>query len=188
MKVYTRRGDTGTTGLLHGDRVGKDAPVVEALGAIDEAQAALGVVRAEASAGSELDELLVRLERDLYVLMAEVATAPGRRDTLVPGRSLVTDDMVTALEALIDGLSERFPPLTDFVIPGGGRVPAGLDLARTVVRRAERRALAVAADGSKVGAYLNRLSDLVWTMSRWQEAGQSLLSRQSPGLKKSRSS
>lgn len=198
MKIYTRTGDDGTTGLLFGGRVSKDSDVIAANGAVDEAQAALGVVRAEVERGSELDELLVGLERDLYVLMAEVATAPGNRRKLKPGISLVTAEMVGALESRIDHLSGRFPPITDFVIPGHDRVSAGLDVARTATRRAERRALKVFPPSSVsppgtpaptparvpdphhasfVVQYLNRLSDLVWTMARWQEHGDSLLSR-----------
>lgn len=176
MKIYTRKGDNGTTGLLYGGRVAKDSTVIRANGAVDEAQAALGVTRAAVEPGSELDELLVGLERDLYVLMAELATAPANRAKLRPGVSLVTEEMVAALEAHIDALTDSFPPLTDFVIPGHDPVSA-LDLARTVVRRAEREALSAAAEGSLVVSYLNRLSDLVWTMARWQEHGQSLLSR-----------
>ena len=197
MKIYTRTGDDGTTGLLFGGRVPKDSAVIAANGAVDEAQAALGMVRAEVERGSELDSLLVGLERDLYVLMAEVATAAENRRKLKPGVSLVTADMVGALESRIDELSGRFPPITDFVIPGHDRVSASLDLARTATRRAERAALQVfpprnapdepgAATGpgapagtepSLVVQYLNRLSDLLWTMARWQEHGDSLLSR-----------
>ena len=94
MKIYTRKGDDGTTGLLYGGRVTKDSTVIEANGAVDEAQAALGTIRAEVEKGSELDELLVGLARDLYVLMAELATAPPNRRKLTPGTSLVTDEMV----------------------------------------------------------------------------------------------
>jgi cob(I)alamin adenosyltransferase len=177
MKIYTRKGDNGTTGLLYGGRVAKDSAVIRANGAVDEAQAALGVARAGVEPGSELDSLLVGLERDLYVLMAELATAERNRPKLQPGASLVTEAMVAALEDHIDTLSERFPPLTDFVVPGHDSVSAALDVARTVVRRAEREALTAAADGSLVVHYLNRLSDLVWTMARWQEQGESLLSR-----------
>jgi cob(I)alamin adenosyltransferase len=177
MKIYTRKGDDGTTGLLYGGRVRKDDPVIEANGAVDEAQAALGVARSEVTRGSELDELLRGLERDLYVLMAELATAADNRHKLTPGVSLVTAEMVAALEPQIDQLTERFPPLTDFVLPGHNRVAAALDLARTLVRRAERLALDAALEGSHVGPYLNRLSDLVWTMARWQEAGESELAR-----------
>ncbi len=180
MKIYTRRGDDGTTGLLYGGRVTKDDPAIEANGAVDEAQAALGLARAEVERGSELDELLVGLERDLYVLMAEVATPLDRRDRLAPGVSLVTSEMVDRLEGLIDSLTERFPAVTEFVIPGHDRLAAALDLARTLVRRAERRALHAVPSDSHVGPYLNRLSDLLWTMARWQEHGESLPSRLGP--------
>ena len=169
MKIYTRAGDDGTTGLLYGGRVRKDAPAPSAYGDVDEAQAVLGLARAEAPAGSELAELLVRVERDLWVLMAELATAPENRHKLAEGRSRVTSGMVSALEPLIDDLSGRFQPPTEFVLPGQSRPSALLDLARTVVRRAERSALAAAAAGSHVVPYLNRLSDLLWTMARWQE-------------------
>jgi cob(I)alamin adenosyltransferase len=177
MKIYTRTGDDGTTGLLYGGRVPKDSPVIAANGAVDEAQSALGIVRAEVERNSELDEILVRLERDLYVLMAEVATAPANRPKLKPGVTLVTTEMVASVESLIDELSGRFPPIKDFVVPGHDRVSAALDVARTVTRRAERTALAAILPGSQAGAYLNRLSDLLWTMSRWQEHGDSLKAR-----------
>lgn len=177
MKIYTRKGDDGTTGLLYGGRIAKDAPGVAANGAVDEAQAALGVVRAEVVRGGELDLLLVSLERDLYVLMAELATAPANRSKLEAGRSLVTAGMIGRLEDLIDELSDLFPPITEFVLPGHDRVSAGLDVARTVVRRAERQVVSVPVAGSLVGPYLNRLSDLLWTMARWQEHGESLPSR-----------
>jgi cob(I)alamin adenosyltransferase len=177
MRIYTRHGDDGTTGLLYGGRTPKDSAVIRANGSVDEAQAALGVVRAEVATGSELDEILVGLERDLYVLMAELATAPANRHKLTAGTTMVTPGMVERIEELIDALTERFPPVTEFVIPGHDRVSAALDVARTGVRRAERHVIGVAADGSSVGPYLNRLSDLVWTMARWQEHGESLLSR-----------
>jgi cob(I)alamin adenosyltransferase len=186
MKIYTRTGDDGTTGLLYGGRVAKDSAVISANGAVDEAQAALGMVRAEVETDSELDGILIRLERDLYVLMAEVATAETNRRKLKPGVSLVTTQMVDAVEDLIDELSVRFPPITDFVVPGHDRVAAGLDFARTVTRRAEREVLAASVPGSQVGKYLNRLSDLLWTMARWQEHGESLKARQSPGRRSAR--
>ena len=175
--MYTRTGDDGTTGLLYGGRVRKDSELPAAYGAVDEAQAFLGVARAEAGTGSELDELLIRLERDLYVLMAELATQPENRHKLKPGVSAVTDDMVTALEHLIDDVSARFDPPTEFVVPGESRLAAHLDVARTVVRRAERQALAAAPPPSAVVTYLNRLSDLLWTLARWQE-GHSLPSHE----------
>lgn len=169
MRIYTRTGDDGTTGLLFGGRVRKDAAGPSACGDVDEAQAALGLVRAVAAPGGELDRLLIGLQRDLYVLMAELATAEENRGRLVPGRTSVTAAMVAGLEPLIDDVSARFDPPAEFVLPGQNAVSAGLDLARTVVRRAERSALAVAAPGSSVVPYLNRLSDLLWTLARWQE-------------------
>jgi cob(I)alamin adenosyltransferase len=99
------------------------------------------------------------------------ATAPEHRNRLVPATTQVTADMVAALEPLIDDLGTRFDPPTEFVLPGQTPVAAALDLARTVVRRAERSAVAVAADGSSAVPYLNRLSDLLWTMARWQDGG-----------------
>jgi len=179
MKIYTKRGDDGTTGLLFGGRIRKDAPALAACGDVDESQAALGQARATVERGSEADGLLVGLERDLWVLMAEVATAPEHRDRLVAGQTLVTPQMVDALEPVIDDLTGRFDPPTEFVLPGQTPTAAALDLARTVVRRAERSALAVAAEGSSVVPYLNRLSDLLWTMARWQE-GQALPARLRP--------
>ena len=177
VKIYTRKGDDGTTGLYYGGRVAKNSPSIEVNGDVDEAQAVLGLARAEADPGSELDELLLELERDLWVLMAEVATAPDNRHKLVEGTSLVTDEMVSALEARIDALNERFEMPTEFVVPGQNRVSAALDVARTVVRRAERGFTGSSPTaGSYVGPYLNRLSDLLWTMARWQE-GEHLVSR-----------
>ena len=177
MKIYTRKGDDGTTGLLYGGRVRKDAAPIEVNGAVDEAQAALGMARAETDRGSELDELLVGLERDLWVLMAEVATAPKNRHKLTPGASLVTEEMVSHLEHQIDDVSERFKAPKEFTVPGQSRTAACLDLARTVVRRSERLALGLElGDLSQVLPYLNRLSDLCWTLARWQE-GEHLLAR-----------
>src|SRR5215470_14076357 len=126
MKIYTRKGDDGTTGLLYGGRVPKTAPAIEANGAVDETQAALGVARAEAPRGSELDELLTWLARDLWVLMAELATAPDNRVKLQPDASLVTPAMVAKLEATIDELTTRFPAITGFVVPGQNRVAAAI--------------------------------------------------------------
>ena len=177
MKVYTRKGDDGTTGLLYGGRVRKDGPAPVAYGEVDEAQAAIGVARAHAERGGELDGLLVSIERDLWVLMADLATEESNRHKLTPGATLVTAEMVERLEQVIDDVSARFELPSEFVVPGEAPVAAFLDLARTVVRRAERHSLAVAAEGSHALAYLNRLSDLLWTLARWQE-GESLTSRQ----------
>lgn len=176
MKVYTRRGDDGTTGLLYGGRVPKDSPVVRAGGAVDEAQAVIGLARSGAEPGGDLDRLLVGIERDLWVLMADLALNPERRAKGAPGQTLVTPEMVTSLETMIDEASARFAPPTDFAVPGGHPVAAALDLARTVVRRAERDCLVAAAEGSHVVPYLNRCSDLLWTLARWVE-GDSLLAK-----------
>jgi cob(I)alamin adenosyltransferase len=177
MSFYTRKGDDGTTGLLYGGRVRKDAPAPVAYGAVDEAQAAFGMARAEAEPGGELDSILLAVERDLYVLMAELATAPENRPKLVAGRTLVTPEMVVEVERLTDEVSTRFEMPRDFVLPGASRPSAALELARTIVRRAEREALAVAAEGSSVLPYLNRLSSLAWALARWQEEVHPLAKR-----------
>lgn len=179
MKIYTRRGDDGTTGLYLGGRLRKDAPVVDAYGTVDEAQAFLGLARAETAPGSSLDRLLVAVERELWILMADLATDAAHRHKLEEGRSLVTPAMVVALEGRIDEVGAGFAMPTDFVVPGQSRPAALLDVARTVVRRAERLALAVVPDGSQVVPYLNRLSDLLWTLARSQEA-ESLYTRSAP--------
>lgn len=156
----------------------KNAALPTAYGGVDEAQATMGVARAEVDRNSELDQLLISLMRDLWVLMAELATLPENRHKLDAGTTLVTAEMVTALETIIDDVSERFEPPTEFVVPGQTRVAALLDVARTVVRRAERDAITAETDGgdSHVVPYLNRLSDLLWTLARWQE-GESLATR-----------
>jgi cob(I)alamin adenosyltransferase len=172
-RIYTKKGDDGTTGLLYGGRVRKDSWRIRLNGEVDETQAAIGLARAETQAGSEPNERLTALARDLYVLMAEVATAPENRGKLTSGATLVTPDMVRALEEGIDDLLARTAMPSDFTIPGENRVAAALDFARTVARRAERLAAAApegeAAADSLVPVYLNRLSDLLWAMARWQE-------------------
>jgi cob(I)alamin adenosyltransferase len=150
--------------------VSKDAPAPTAYGDVDEAQAVLGLARSECPRGSELDELLIGLEGDLWVLMAELATAPENRHKLEAGSTAVTQAMVDRLESEIDALDGRFEPPKGLTVPGGNVASAWLDLARTVVRRAERHALTAAPAPSLVGPYLNRLSDLLWTMARWQDA------------------
>jgi cob(I)alamin adenosyltransferase len=179
-RIYTKKGDDGTTGLLYGGRVRKDSWRIELNGVVDEAQAAIGLARAETAPGSEAHDRLTALARELYVLMAEVATAPENRPKLTAGVTLVSPEMVDALEAGIDDLLERFEMPSDFTIPGENRVAAALDLARTIVRRAERIATAEPAGDSLVPTYLNRLSDLLWAMARWQEGPEHTLSRSGP--------
>lgn len=171
MSFYTRKGDDGTTGLLFGGRVRKDDAAPAAFGAVDEAQAFVGLARAEVERGTELDELLLAVERDLYVLMAELATAAENRHKLTAGASLVTEAMVKELERATDDLCARFEMPKEFVLPGQNRTSALLEVARTVVRRAERLAVPIAAEGSWVLPYLNRLSSLLFATARWQEGG-----------------
>src|SRR5258706_11476578 len=147
-RIYTRTGDDGTSGLYFGGRAPKTDAVFAALGAVDEAQAAIGLARAEAEPGGELDRLLTGICRDLYVCMSELGTAAENHAKLVDGQTRATPEMVAALEPLIDDLLTRVDMPSDFVIPGANRVAAALDLARAVVRRGERESLAVAATNS----------------------------------------
>src|SRR5205807_10217866 len=128
-KIYTRKGDDGSTRLLFGGTVRKDDVAPEAYGAVDEAQAAIGLARAETGDGSELDQLLIGLARDLWVVMGELATASENRHKLVAGTSLVTAQMVEALEPVIDDITSRFDAPTEFVVPGQNRLAALLDVA-----------------------------------------------------------
>src|SRR4051794_26147634 len=174
-RIYTKTGDDGTTGLLYGGRVRKDGELPTAYGSVDEAQAVLGLARAEArgSGGApgaaELDALLVGIERDLYVLMAELATLPANRTKLTPEQTAVSAPMVDRLEGLIDELSGRFEPPTEFVVPGETRLAALLDLARTVVRRAERPPPVAAEPPALLGPHLKRLLGPLWAEGGRQE-------------------
>lgn len=181
VKIYTKTGDDGTTGLLYGGRVRKDDPAPAAYGEVDEAQAVIGVARAHANHLAQSDEalradygelntVLLQLESDMWVLMAELATAQENRHKLQPGASLVTADMVDKLETLIDDYAARYVPSKDFVVPGGTIVSAHLDHARTVTRRAERQGVRVHVEGGLAVPYLNRLSDLLFTLARWTDA------------------
>ena len=174
VKVYTKTGDDGTTGLFFGGRVAKSDIGPSAYGTVDEAVSALGVARSLTERGGELFTLLVRLQRELFVVGAELATDPANRGKLADGTTRVTAEMVLALEPIIDDITTRFTPPTEFVLPGEDAVGAMLDLGRTVIRRAERDAVAASQQGwlaaeSSVVQYLNRLADLVWVLARWQE-------------------
>ncbi|HEX7196767.1 MAG TPA: cob(I)yrinic acid a,c-diamide adenosyltransferase [Candidatus Limnocylindria bacterium] len=181
MRIYTRKGDTGTTGLLFGgDRVSKADLRTDAYGTTDEAVSALGLARASLGAATDrtevrLGELILRLQRELFVVGAELATHPDRRARLSDGVSKVTEAMVSALEREIDELEELVEQPKEFVLPGESSTGAALDLARTTVRRAERRAVAVADAGglphSVVVPYLNRLADLLFVMARAADGG-----------------
>ena len=175
MRIYTRKGDTGTTGLLYGgDRISKADLRTDAYGTTDEAVSALGLARA-ALAGGPLTDLILRLQRELFVVGAELATSVDRRGRLTAGATLVTAEMTTALEREIDALEADHPMPAEFVLPGETLAGAALDLARSTVRRAERRAVALTADGglpdSQVVPYLNRLADLLFVMARAADGG-----------------
>jgi cob(I)alamin adenosyltransferase len=172
VKIYTRAGDDGTTGLYFGGRIAKSAEPIEVNGTVDEAQAALGWARSLCEPGSRVSQLLITLERDLWILMAEVATLPENRGKLVAEKSLVTGAMVERLELEIDALSADIEVPKEFLVPGETQLSAALDVARTIIRRAERMAVRYPLPDSFVNPYLNRLSDLVWTMARWAEGPQ----------------
>ena len=172
-RIYTKTGDDGTTGLLYGGRVGKDDPATEAYGTTDEAVAVLGMARA--SADRELAEEILALQRELFIVGADLATNPAERTKLEPGVSLVTADMTERLERRIDALvTERALPQA-FIVPGANEGSAALDLARSVIRRAERNVVALEHEGREVNPevrrYLNRLSDLVFVLAR-RRAGE----------------
>jgi cob(I)alamin adenosyltransferase len=174
-KVYTRKGDDGTTQLLFGgkDRVEKSSLRVCAYGECDEAVAALGIARSLAAPEhSDVADIVLSLEREIFVLNAELATDPKDAGRLQAGVSLVTDGMVARLETLIDDLNGRFEQPKDFIVPGNSTVGATLDYAARVVRRAERAidALSHAEDvRPQARAYVNRLADLVWVLARYAE-------------------
>ncbi|MCA1735216.1 MAG: cob(I)yrinic acid a,c-diamide adenosyltransferase [Actinobacteria bacterium] len=168
-RIDTKTGDDGTTGLLFGGRVSKADQRPRAYGAVDEAQAALGLVRALGNLAPREHQLVTDLESELYVAMAELATLEQNQQKLSPGRTQVTAAMVTALEEQIGHYYEGFEMPTEFVIPGSGPAAGLFDLARTIVRRAEREAVALGETNTEVVRYLNRLSDLLWTLARWSE-------------------
>jgi cob(I)alamin adenosyltransferase len=173
VKIYTRKGDDGTTGLWYGGRVPKYSRRPEAYGSVDEAAAALGVCRAAAEPGGELYEDILRVQNELFVAGAELATAPQAAGRLDPGVSKVTPEMVERLESDIDRYMDRVDLPPKFVIPGGTELSARLDVARAAVRRAERRVSALRHDGDladeTVLIYLNRLSDALFAMARFAD-------------------
>jgi cob(I)alamin adenosyltransferase len=186
--VATGRGDDGTTGLLFGgERVFKDDPRTEAYGAIDEAVAALGLARAELSLKAQygtlprildrLPELILRFQRELFVVAAQLATAPGAVDRQKAGESRVSAEMVTSLDELLAETEAAIELPREFVVPGETRLSAALELARTIVRRAERRAVAIQRSeplpDDQLVPYLNRLADLLWVFARAAEQGES---------------
>lgn len=193
-RIYTKLGDDGSTGLLFGGRTSKADPLMDVIGSIDETVATLGLARA-ASRDALLSAAILGVQRDLFVAGADLVANPHARARLVPGISLVTPGMVSRLETLIDQRVARRPLRPVFVVPGANLVSAALDMARTQVRRAERRLVRHALQGQQaqqaqpaqpaqpaqqgqvphapnpqVGIYLNRVSDLLYVLAR-QAAG-----------------
>ena len=176
MKIYTRKGDDGTTGLWYGGRVPKFHGRPEAYGSVDEAASALGLARSAAERGGELYADILRVQNELFVAGAELATAPEAAGRLEAGVSKVTGGMVDRLEADIDRYMDRVDLPPKFVIPGGTELSARLDVARTAVRRAERRVAALKEAGDLADAtvltYLNRLSDALFAMARFADESE----------------
>jgi cob(I)alamin adenosyltransferase len=165
VKIYTKTGDDGTTGLFGGARVAKASKRVEAYGTVDELNAVIGVARAS-GLEAVTDAVLAKVQVDLFTLGAELATVPGREDKLA--MTLISAADAERLERAIDDAEVGLPALKNFVLPGGSAQAAALHLARTVARRAERAVLALddAKPRSEVVIYLNRLSDLLFTLAR----------------------
>jgi cob(I)alamin adenosyltransferase len=172
VRIYTRGGDDGTTGLLYGGRVDKSDPRTEAYGTTDEAVAALGMARVFI-ADSLLADLVLRLQRELFVVGAELATATQNSHKLRPGVTKVSAEMVEALEETIDDYVGRIRMPEEFIVPGESRGSSFLDFARTVIRRAERQTVAMDRAGMlsdrEAVRYLNRLADLVFVLARYEE-------------------
>jgi cob(I)alamin adenosyltransferase len=159
-KIYTKTGDDGTTGLGDGSRVRKDSLRVDAFGTVDEANSAIGVVLAEGSVPPDVRNILVEVQHDLFELGGELC---------IPGHSAVGDEFIGRLERELDVLNENLPALKEFILPGGGRAAAACHLARTIVRRAERRTITLADEEPvrpEAIKYLNRLSDLLFVIAR----------------------
>ena len=176
--VATGKGDDGTTGLLFGGRIPKDDLRTEAYGSVDEAVAALGLARIRLTeAGlTELSELVLRLQRELFVVGAELATNPSAVDRLKDGVSRVSEAMLEGLEAALARLEREIEMPREFIVPGESDASAALEVARTVVRRAERRIVTLeretATAGSWVVPYVNRLADLLWVLARATESAE----------------
>lgn len=174
VKIYTKKGDDGTTGLWYGGRVEKSGPRTEAYGTLDEACSALGVARALCGDGQEqLASDILALQNELFVAGAELATAPEAAERLEDGVSRINAEMVDALDAEIDKYMAQVDLPPQFVIPGGNQLSAQLDVARTTVRRAERATVRIQLAGDLASAeilrFLNRSSDLVFAMARYAD-------------------
>jgi len=174
VRIYTGKGDDGTTSLWYGGRVPKSDPRTEAYGSLDEANAALGVARSLCGPDeAELAADILRVQRELFVAGAELATAPEAAGRLEDGVSRVTPEMAAALEPLIDKYVSRVELPPKFILPGGTTLSAQLDVARTAIRRAERRTVELKDAGELASdailVYLNRASDLAFAMARYTD-------------------
>jgi cob(I)alamin adenosyltransferase len=175
-RIYTKKGDDGTTSLWYGGRVAKSDARTEAYGALDEAASQLGAARALCGSGeAELAADILRLQDDLFIAGAELATAPEASERLEDGVSRVTPEMATELEQAIDRYMDRVELPPKFVIPGGTQLSGQLDVARAVIRRAERRTVALAQEGGLASEellrFLNRASDAAYAMARFADSG-----------------
>jgi cob(I)alamin adenosyltransferase len=171
-KIYTKKGDDGTTGLLYGGRVSKDDIRTHVYGTLDETVAALGLARASGLV-DRVEEIVVRLQREMFVAGAELATSDDNKSKLEPGVSQVEASMTAAAERDIDDLLSEHPLRPEFVLPGETPGAAALDLARSILRRAERQAVGLLGrdgSGTEVLRYLNRASDLLFACARFEEA------------------
>ena len=176
-RIYTKKGDDGTTSLWYGGRVAKSDQRTEAYGALDEAASQLGAARALCGPGeAELAADILRLQDDLFIAGAELATAPEAAERLQDGVSRVTPEMAAELEQAIDRYMGRVELPPKFVIPGGTRLSAQLDVARAVIRRAERRTVALAEAGGLASEellrFLNRASDAAYAMARFADVDE----------------
>lgn len=179
-KIYTKKGDDGTTSLWYGGRVPKHHGRTEAYGALDEACSQLGLARAFCDPGeTELAADILRLQDDIFVAGAELATAPEASERLEDGVSRTTEEMVADLEEAIDRYMKRVELPPQFVIPGGNRLSAQLDVARTTIRRAERRISELNEDGELASEtvihFVNRASDLAYAMARFADVDDPVL-------------
>jgi len=165
VKIYTKTGDAGETGLFGGARVSKADPRVDAYGEIDEANACIGVVRA-AGVPPEIDAMLDRIQRDLFALGAQLADGRPEAKKTYEGKTRLGDEDVERLEGWIDLLESELPPLQSFILAGGSSAGAALHLARTVCRRAERRMVTIPGIHPTQLIYVNRLSDLLFVIAR----------------------
>ena len=170
MKIYTKKGDKGKTSLLFGTSVSKDNIAPEAYGSVDELVAALGLIRQEKKLDHETKNLVLKIQRELFIVGAELATSKLNRKKLKPNETLVTESMVHELEKVIDELTEKNGIPEYFVVPGNNSISSKFDWCRVVSRRAERRCVTWQElnklEDSFVITYLNRLSDLLWMMAR----------------------